>query len=556
MMDETAELATWVLPIDSPLESWGDYEPQAGINCLVQPTMGRVFDTRSSGDILLDLARAAGRPLSRAAHEKPVPDFCAWLRDRWRELAGRLDPGQPFDEFWPEALRAGVVVEERKDSPQAKIAGSADVFREKPPAPATGADEAALWLWPSVFLFDGRTANRGWLQEAPDPTTHLTWGSWVDIHPAKAVALGIKDGDVLELSNKVGKVEAPARVTEDVHESTVALAFGQGHTALGRNAKDRGANAFRLFGWEGQRSLGRVTIRRTGPREEPVLASSGVQDQMGREILLWMSLEKLRAMKPGEGRPLVLPLPEGYRPEKDIYKPHYYAEHRWAMVVDLDRCIGCGACAVACSAENNLPVVGPDEVRRGHRMHWLQMAPYREEGNPRRLGFLPLMCQHCDAAPCEPVCPVFAAVHNDEGLNAQVYNRCIGTRYCSNNCPYKVRRFNWLNQTWEKPLDWQLNPDVTVRVLGVMEKCTFCIQRIRAAEYLAKREGRKVKDGEVQPACVQSCPTRAYTFGDLLDPASVVTRLTRTDLRRYHVLEELNTKPAVTYLARIKSDEK
>jgi molybdopterin-containing oxidoreductase family iron-sulfur binding subunit len=246
-----------------------------------------------------------------------------------------------------------------------------------------------------------------------------------------------------------------------------------------------------------------------------------------------------------------MPLPEGYDPAKDIYKPHEYKEHRWAMAVDLDRCIGCGACATACYAENNQAMVGEFHAGKKREMAWIRAVPYRKEGDPRRAAWLVLMCQHCDAAPCEPVCPVFASVHTDEGLNAQVFNRCIGTRYCSHNCPYKVRRFNWINMQWTKPLDWQLNPEVTVRVRGVMEKCTFCIQRIRQAEYRAKREGRKVRDGEIVPACVATCPTRAFTFGDLLDPASRVTEVTRRDPRRYHLLEDLNTKPGVTYLRRI-----
>jgi molybdopterin-containing oxidoreductase family iron-sulfur binding subunit len=187
-------------------------------------------------------------------------------------------------------------------------------------------------------------------------------------------------------------------------------------------------------------------------------------------------------------------------------------------------------------------------------MAWLRVAPYRKPEHPGRLSWLPLLCQHCDAAPCEPVCPVFAAMHNEEGLNAQIYNRCIGTRYCSNNCPYKVRRFNWVNIRWRAPLDLQLNPEVTVRARGVMEKCTFCVQRIRQVEYQAKRERRAIRDGEIQPACAQSCPTRAFTFGDLLDPEAQVTRLTRGDPRRYHVLEELNTKPAVTFLRKVDID--
>jgi molybdopterin-containing oxidoreductase family iron-sulfur binding subunit len=258
-------------------------------------------------------------------------------------------------------------------------------------------------------------------------------------------------------------------------------------------------------------------------------------------------------MKPG---PLILPLAESYTKERDLYKPHEHKKHRWAMTIDLQRCIGCGACAVACYAENNIPVVGKKQVMKGRHIPWLRVVPYRDDHDPQRIGWLPMLCQHCDQAPCEPVCPVFAAVHNEEGLNAQVYNRCIGTRYCSNNCPYKVRRFNWVNIDWEKSLARQLNPEVTVRVRGVMEKCTFCVQRIRNAEYRARLENRKVRDGEIVPACAQTCPANVFTFGDLLDPESQVSRITRTDPRRYHVLEELNTKPAITYLYRILQEKK
>ena len=300
--------------------------------------------------------------------------------------------------------------------------------------------------------------------------------------------------------------------------------------------------------------FGRATIKKTGKKLSPVYLATN-QQQHQRELMQWVELSELRKMKPGEGDKLILPLPEGYNPEKDLYPPHEYKNHRWAMVIDLSRCIGCGACTVACNSENNIAVMGEDSSRRWLEMAWLRIIPYRNQENEKRLGFLPMLCQHCDTAPCESVCPVFASVHNDEGLNAQVYNRCIGTRYCSNNCPYKVRRFNWLNVEWQKPLDLQLNPDVTVRVRGVMEKCTFCIQRIQAAEIKAKREHRQVRDGEIEPACLQSCPTRAFTFGDLLDPNSKVSRLTRNDPRRYHVLEELNTKSAITYLRRIKIDE-
>jgi molybdopterin-containing oxidoreductase family iron-sulfur binding subunit len=558
MQDETAALAGYVLPVDSPLESWGDYEPAAGLHSLMQPTMSRLFDTRAAGDVLLDLARAAGKRLTRPNSDKPPGDFLAWLRQRWAELAARIAPAQPFEGFWQAALLAGGVWEEPKPvSVQLKAEAAAMNLPAPPAEHRLSQDAANLWPWPHVFLFDGRGANRGWLQEAPDPTTHIVWGSWVDVHPVQAKALGLADGDVVEIAAAgAGKVEAPVRVTLDVCEGTVAIPFGQGHTALGRNAAGRGANAFALLGGEvaAGTTFGRVTIRKTGRREEITRASSGEQGQHGRKIVRWTTPAEMQKPQPGSPEHFVLPLPEGYTIDKDLYPPRAYPDHRWAMVVDLARCTGCGACAVACYAENNVAVVGPEHTRRGRHMAWLQVVPYRDPADARRMGFLPLMCQHCDAAPCEPVCPVYAAVHSDEGLNSQVYNRCIGTRYCMNNCPYKVRRFNWINVDWQKPLALQLNPEVTVRSRGVMEKCTFCIQRIRQAEHRAKREGRKVRDGEVQPACAQTCPARAITFGDLMDAGAEVTRLTRADPRRYHVLGELNTKPGVAYLKRIKAD--
>jgi molybdopterin-containing oxidoreductase family iron-sulfur binding subunit len=348
-------------------------------------------------------------------------------------------------------------------------------------------------------------------------------------------------------------VYAPARVSTDVDPKVVAIPFGQGHHALGRHAAQRGANAFTLLGRGApQGHFPRVRVRRTGDRQHPV-HTSATRQQHDRELLRWFDLPLLGHLKPEQAPSIDLPTPEGYRREEDMYPGRLYREHRWAMVVDLQRCIGCGACAVACYAENNIVVVGPEPVSRGLEMAWLRVVPYRHPEEHRRLGFLPLPCQHCDAAPCEPVCPVFAAVHNEEGLNAQIYNRCVGTRFCSNNCPYKVRRFNWYNPRWAPPENWQLNPDVTVRSRGVMEKCTFCIQRIKRAEHQARQEGRELRDGEVQPACVQSCPTRTYVFGDLLDPKSEVSRLVRTDPRRYQLLHELNTKPAVIYLERVRT---
>ena len=553
LMDETAQMADWFFPVDSPLESWGDYEPHEGVHCLMQPTMARLHPTRHAGDVLLAVAEQAGQRLARPP-AAPAADFEGWLRERWRELALVAAPGRPFEEFRAEALRRGGCWGPRPGPAPAIRLPSTPVDLALPARlPETPTDGADLWAWASVTLFDGRHANRGWLQEAPDPVSTIVWRNWVDLHPRHASRLGLADGDIVAIENGRGRIEAPARITGDVADGVAAIALGQGHSALGRNAAGRGANAFALLGPAGDESpFGAVRLRRTGRRLE-LVSTCATQDQHDREILQWVELAAAARLRPGDGGPMTLPLPEGYDPRRDLYPPHPYPRHRWAMAADLDRCNGCGACAVACYAENNLAVAGEEQTGKGREMAWLRVVPYRDPGDPRRLGFLPVMCQHCDAAPCEPVCPVFASVHNDEGLNAQVYNRCIGTRYCSHNCPYKVRRFNWKDVPWEKPLDLQLNPDVTVRCRGVMEKCTFCIQRIREGEHRAAREDRPVRDGEIQPACVQTCPARALVFGDLLDPDSRIAAITRRDPRRYHVLEELNTKPAVAYLRRVKA---
>ncbi len=565
MLNETARLARWVLPVHSPLEAWGDYEPWTGSHGLMQPTMGTLYNTRHSGDVFLALAEQYGRPLSKA--EGQSRSFYDWLRLAWRQLQGQFAPNQEFEVFWRQALQRGGVFREQAGSggkgPQGPPGPKAEPQPSIRPVDVSGplevVEEAAsagamhLWLWPSILWFDGRLANRSWMQEVPERMSTITWGSWVDITPAKAEELHVTTGDVLEIITKAGRVKAPARVTDEVADNVAALAFGQGHTALGQVAAGVGVNAFELLtGADGDSLFGTVELRRTGEHSRPFFLSA-TQEQYGRGILRWTSPEDLRTMTKNDIEEIIWPGPRGYEPHRDLYAPHEYPEHRWAMVIDLDRCIGCAACTVACYAENSVPVVGPGPLGlgRNREMSWLRVPPYRDPEEVRRVGFLPLPCQHCDAAPCEPVCPVFAAVHNDQGLNAQIYNRCIGTRYCANNCPYKVRRFNWFDPNWREPLHLQLNPDVMVRSRGVMEKCTFCIQRIHYHTRLAKVEGRPLRDGEVQPACVQSCPTRVFVFGDLMQEGSEVSKLFEHP-RRYQLLKELNTKPAVLYLKRIK----
>jgi molybdopterin-containing oxidoreductase family iron-sulfur binding subunit len=565
VLNETARMARWVLPVHSPLEAWGDYEPWTGIRCLMQPTMGTLHDTRHSGDVFLTLAERYGRPLSKAGER--LASFHDWLRFNWRRLQERVTPDTEFESFWRQSLQRGGVFEEPTRSkeeagPKASVrpVGETEIAARptgpiSPAGPAEGASPETmhLWLWPSIKLFDGRLANRGWMQEVPERMSTIAWQSWVDIAPATAKRLKIAEGDAVEVSNGSGRVTAPARITNEVADDVVALAFGQGHTGLGETADGRGVNAFVLRTRPDADSLfGTVALRKTGERM-PLTYLSATQEQHGRGIVRWTTPEDLRSMTKNDSEEIIWPGPRGYDPHRDLYAAHEYPEHRWAMVIDLDRCIGCGACEVACYAENNVPVVGPGPLGLGRtrEMTWLRVPPYRHPEEPLRVGFLPLPCQHCDAAPCEPVCPVFAAVHNDQGLNAQIYNRCIGTRYCSNNCPYKVRRFNWFDPNWREPLHMQLNPDVMARCRGVMEKCTFCIQRIHYHERQAKVEGRPLRDGEVQPACVQSCPTRTFIFGDLMQEGSEVSKFFAHP-RRYQLLKELNTKPAVIYLQRIK----
>ncbi len=555
MEDETAEIADWVLPINYPLEEWGDFEPYKGIHHLMQPTMQPFHATYSAGNILLALSESSGHPLSVNDSANPADHYEDWVKQYWQSIG--IDTS---DKGLGDVLRKGMF---SGQNGSAAAASSSDVNSislktgtlklASEGGRESEADELALWTYPMITLFDGRFANRGWMQEIPDPLTNITWSIWIDINVDKAKELGLDNFDLVEVESNTGKITVPVRLTIDMPRDVLSIGYGQGHKALGKNAAGRGANAFDLIDRGNEK--GTVKIKSAGGNKHPIFAAA-TDHQFGREgITEWLELEKLEKMKPGDSEHLIMPLPEGYDEKRDLYPVHHYKEHRWAMSIDLHACIGCKACETACYAENNIPVVGEENVNEGLEMSWIKVVPYRKEDNPHKVAWLPLPCQQCDAAPCEPVCPVFAAVHNEEGLNAQIYNRCIGTRYCSNNCPYKVRRFNWFNFHFEWPLDVQLNPEVTVRVRGVMEKCTFCVQRIRNVEYHKKTTGEKIKDGDITPACAQTCPTDAIIFGDLLDDTSRVTDITRHHLRRYHVLEELNTKPAVTYLKRIDAEK-
>ncbi|MFQ5776755.1 MAG: molybdopterin-dependent oxidoreductase [Terriglobia bacterium] len=545
-LDETTARANLILPSHTPLESWGDYEPRVGVHGLQQPAMQPVFDTKAVGDTFLSVAKQMEPALGERF---PWEDFHQYLRERWQGVNRKLAPRKTFAAFWEEALRQGGVWETPRTEPVRLARSVFSVAFEE--AELEGAEQEGfpLLVYPSLHYFDGRGANRPWLQEVPDPMTKVVWENWVEVHPETARRLGIARGDVVALTSPHGRLQLPALLYEGLHPEVVAVALGQGHTEYGRYAQGRGANPLGLLPAKPEAASGglpwlsvKVQLEKTG--ESALLVSTAGSDrQLGRGIAQVISLAEVVRLAQQEPA-------QAEEPAPSMYPAHEHKDYRWGMALDLNACIGCNACVVACYAENNLAVVGKQQVARRREMAWIRVERYFEESLGSQPLFVPMMCQQCDNAPCEPVCPVYATYHNPEGLNVQVYNRCVGTRYCSNNCPYKVRQFNWFDYQWPEPLPLQLNPDVTVRSKGVMEKCTFCVQRIQEGKDRAKDDGRKVHDGEITPACVQTCPTEAILFGNLDDPQSRVAKKAAAP-RRYHVLGELNTRPAITYLKKI-----
>lgn len=538
--DETTALAHVILPDTHWLEAWGDYVARAGVRGLMQPVMAPVRDARPLGDTLLGLARAV---LGGEEGSGPLPwsTFEQYLRSAWEPLVG---------DRWEAALRLGGLFTE---VPTAAVTARPTRVAARPPRLEGEADGHALLAYPSLRFYDGRGASRAWLQETPDTMTQAVWDAWVEIPTATAERLGVRPGDVVRVASPHGAIELPAYVSASLHPQAVAIPMGHRyapyHTPRYVAAPPTALNPVALLGSTvdpasgGAAWLGvRVTLTPTGARR-PLAILQATHDQDHRGLARHVDLRTAReqALR-GPAEPHALP---------SMYPEPVYPGYRWGMTVDVDACIGCQACAVACQAENNVAVVGKAQAAYGRQLHWLRVERWEEgaAAAPHQ-AFLPMFCQHCEVAPCEPVCPVFAAYRTAEGLNAQVYNRCVGTRYCGNNCPYHVRRFNWFNYEFPAPLDLQLNPDVTVRQLGIMEKCTMCVQRIMAGKDRARDENRTVRDGDILTACQQTCPTRAIAFGNLKDETSTVAKLAHSP-RAYHVLDELGTRPSVTYLKQV-----
>ncbi|HET8656106.1 MAG TPA: 4Fe-4S dicluster domain-containing protein, partial [Longimicrobiaceae bacterium] len=530
--DETARACEWTAPAVHYLEAWGDARAYDGTVSFVQPLVAPLYGGKTPAELL---SMVLGQPAS--AHDL--------LTAYWQ---GRLGGGS--QRAWEEALQHGVV----PGTTSAPVAATAAPGALAPALAAVARSREARTRGVEIVferdakLYDGRFANNPWLQELPEPITKVTWENTAVISPATARRLGVETGRMLRLEHAGRSVSAPAYVLPGHADdsATVQLGYGRGEGDEAV-ATGRGFDAYRLRTREAPHVATGARVSAL-PESRALATTQGEFELHGRPVVLSATLAAYRAdpefTHEHRGRTLSL-----YSPYQDEYR----TGNQWAMAIDLTRCTGCSACVIACVAENNIPVVGRSEVLKNREMHWLRIDRYFT-GDPAApaVAMQPMLCQHCEHAPCEYVCPVNATVHSDEGLNQMVYNRCVGTRFCSNNCPYKVRRFNWLNYTGDLPASEQLamNPDVTVRARGVMEKCSFCVQRIRETEIHAQLEGRAVRPGEVVTACQQTCPTRAIVFGSYTDPdPELAARL--ADPRRYAVLHDLGTQPRVRYLAKI-----
>jgi len=528
--NETARPVDWFVPEAHLLESWGDGRAFDGTVSFAQPLIAPLFGGRTVDEVLAVFLGQGAQ--AEGSH--------ALLRDYWRGKHGATG----FDAFWESTVRRGLMDRTAIPTLEQRIAwGRLQAAVEK--LPASPADALEIQLRGDPRVYDGRFANNAWLLELPDPVTQLSWDNAALLSAATMTQLGVQDEDVLELSYEGRSIRVPVLAAHGQADGSLTLSLGYGRKGELAVGRDVGVNAYALRTSLAPYANGRIALTKTG--EQFPLARAQLEfDLHGREddIFFHESLEEYRKDPRFTAHKNTAP--------ETLYDLKPGAPRQWGMSIDLGVCTGCSACVVACQAENNVPVVGREGVRKGRRMHWLRVDRY--EAGEEQLFAEPMLCQHCEKAPCEYVCPVNATNHSADGLNQMVYNRCVGTRFCSNNCPYKVRRFNFFNYTDDiTPLErLVLNPDVTVRDRGVMEKCSYCVQRIREAEIHAGVEARAVRDGDIRTACEQACPTKAIVFGNVADAGAEVTRLRHAD-RSFAVLNDLGTVPRTRYLARIRN---
>ncbi len=525
--DETSAACEWHIPESHFLEGWSDTRAFDGTATIIQPLIAPLYNGKPTHEVVDDILC---RP-DRKSHDI--------VRDHWRSQVKNPD----FERFWKRSLHDGVV--EGSAFALKQVSALTDVSKLPPAMGRSSSIE--LMFQPDPSIGDGVHANNGWLQELPKPLTKLTWDNAAYVSPATAERLGLINEDVVDLVFKGKTAQAPVWISMGHPDDSVTLHLGYGREKSGRVGTGIGVNAYALRHSTQPWFDNGLEIRKTGSRYR--LASTQDHHSMeGRPIVRTSDVSGFFA-NPDFAKEM------GHtpKPEESLYPRFEYDGNAWGMVIDLNACTGCNACTIACQSENNIPVVGKEQVEIGREMHWIRIDRYYEGSidDPKVLT-QPLGCVHCENAPCEVVCPVAATTHDSEGLNVMTYNRCVGTRYCANNCPYKVRRFNFLqySDTETEVLSMMNNPDVTVRNRGVMEKCTYCVQRISATRIEAKKEGREIRDGEIVTACQSACPSQAIAFGNINDTQSEVSKL-RADPRAYGLLAELNTNPRTLYLAKL-----
>ena len=530
--DETSALCHWHVPQAHELEAWSDARAWDGTVTIQQPMIEPLYGGRTPHDLVAMLLDGAGR----SSYDT--------VRDHWKKGS----PADDFEHWWRKSLHDGMIRETVSTNRQVTLRSDWNRSVTEPVA----VDGIELLFRPDPSVHDGRYANNGWLQELPRPITKLTWDNAALMSPALAAKLAVTNEAIVELTHKAAPgrvVRAPVWIVPGHADRSVTIHLGYGRSRSGRVGNGVGFNAYELRTSRTPWLAEGLEIRATG-ETLPLACTQQHHSMQGRHHVRAATLEEFR-----EQPDFAHHLAHEPKSEETLYPPHKYEGHAWGMSIDLNTCVGCNACVTGCQSENNIPVVGKEQVGIGREMHWIRVDRYFE-GAPEdpAIWNQPVTCMQCENAPCEPVCPVGATVHSSEGLNDMVYNRCVGTRYCSNNCPYKVRRFNFFLYADYKTPSLKLlnNPDVTVRSRGVMEKCTYCVQRINSARIEAHKQDREIRDGEITPACAQACPAQAIVFGDINDPESRVSKL-KADPRNYGLLADLNTRPRTTYLAALRN---